>query len=991
MGCIEKAMQARMAEGKGRGPASDFVHGLGLLTARLTLLFALVATPFAALPSAAQEAAPTFAEPENAAGSPHSTTAAARVVAIVSIQPSQAAANGRVVVTIDPAPRPWNELSTAPEPVPTGREQFEIYFDGVPSEHGALAMHERYWIFNAIVPAGLDSRGPVVTVAGDLQSLEPYYGFRVAPRNLWEKLDDALPGDEAILMLILGAALLLVPAALFFFLRMRRAHLSHVELQTEVDKLRYSVGRQTQFEADRPDAVGPMPEGDLDVPDPPEDLIDACASGRCVLFAGSGVSAQAGLPTWTQFLHQFVSELEQREGEAAWNSVRAELQRGNNNVVIDLLLGSRNKREELTDAVVAAYGREVPVPQHLFELFERVPFFGAIAISPDSVVQRAARSRTRTIMTSLGNDDYPAILRQNRFFVLKLNGDTIDPGSLFVAFDQQIQAIEERPELKQFIGFLFSSYSMLFIGASPFSIEYFLRAFGIRGGASVKHFGLVPEETGSDVAAERFGSRYNLQLIPFKATPGYREVAAFLTRLTERVDERRQTTSTAPASLAPVRLERVALRNIGPFEKAEFIFKKNWAVLLGNNGSGKSTVLRAIALALCGDDPQAKAEAASLLRRSGKVVQNGSIKVTLGSLVYETTLGLDEQGRVIMTAFQTPPLKAGTLVTLGFPAIRGGSAGGWVEAGAAGSANRPQIRDVLPILSSGIDPRMDSLKQWIADTSANINDPNRSARERQIFKDMLDAFFEVVDDMIPGFELAFDSFNTVTRQVMVKTSDGVLPLDYLSQGIASTLGWVGVLLQRLYAIYVESPEPTKEQALLLIDEVDSHLHPEWQRLLVDKIRKHFPNLQVIATTHSPLMVGNLEEGEVIRIRRSPNGPEVDHLQVSYKGYRADQILTAEPFELDSTRDLAWEIKRREYGRLLGISKRSESEEQQFKALEKEIAKMPRAQETPVARLAADIVDTAVRERLSELTLTEEQKRALMEEAARFSSSLPSRG
>ena len=77
-----------------------------------------------------------------------------------------------------------------------------------------------------------------------------------------------------------------------------------------------------------------------------------------------------------------------------------------------------------------------------------------------------------------------------------------------------------------------------------------------------------------------------------------------------------------------------------------------------------------------------------------------------------------------------------------------------------------------------------------------------------------------------------------------------------------------------------------------------------QDALVPLLKKKFPRLQVVATTHSPLIAGNLERGEMIRLRRDQSGKiEVLPLDEEIQGWRADQILTNPAFGLASTRKL----------------------------------------------------------------------------------------
>src|SRR5262245_37275507 len=90
--------------------------------------------------------------------------------------------------------------------------------------------------------------------------------------------------------------------------------------------------------------------------------------------------------------------------------------------------------------------------------------------------------------------------------------------------------------------------------------------------------------------------------------------------------------------------------------------------------------------------------------------------------------------------------------------------------------------------------------------------------------------------------------------VRFETPYGIVPLNGLSLGYQTTLAWITDLAIRLYDRYPDSPNPLAEPAIVLIDEIDLHLHPHWQRRLIADLTPHFPKVQFIATAHSPLMV-----------------------------------------------------------------------------------------------------------------------------------------
>ncbi len=113
----------------------------------------------------------------------------------------------------------------------------------------------------------------------------------------------------------------------------------------------------------------------------------------------------------------------------------------------------------------------------------------------------------------------------------------------------------------------------------------------------------------------------------------------------------------------------------------------------------------------------------------------------------------------------------------------------------------------------------------------------------------------------------------------------------LSSGSQSTLLWILWLALKLLNHYEFANEWNERPAVLLIDEIENHLHPTWQRRVVPALLKHFPGLQIFATTHSPFVVAGLRAGQVHMLKRDEDGVVTastnDHDII---GWTTDEIL-----------------------------------------------------------------------------------------------------
>ena len=124
-----------------------------------------------------------------------------------------------------------------------------------------------------------------------------------------------------------------------------------------------------------------------------------------------------------------------------------------------------------------------------------------------------------------------------------------------------------------------------------------------------------------------------------------------------------------------------------------------------------------------------------------------------------------------------------------------------------------------------------------------------------------------------------------------RTPDGDVPFNVLSQGTQSILQWLAYLLIG-YAKYYNYPSNLEEKpGILIIDEIDAHLHPSWQRRIIPTLRHHFPNVQLFCSTHSPLILAGLKASQVQLLKRDNGGKvTVSRNETDIVGWSADEIL-----------------------------------------------------------------------------------------------------
>ena len=166
-------------------------------------------------------------------------------------------------------------------------------------------------------------------------------------------------------------------------------------------------------------------------------------------------------------------------------------------------------------------------------------------------------------------------------------------------------------------------------------------------------------------------------------------------------------------------------------------------------------------------------------------------------------------------------------------------------------------------------------------------------RREEAFRGIITKIATIASEITDGFPIEFIGVDEDDSGFFpqFETIDGVVPLNTLSQGTQSIIQWLAHLLIG-YAEYYEFPEALEEKpGVLIIDEIDANLHPSWQQRIIPTLTAHFPNLQIFCSTHSPLMLAGLKEGQVQLLRRNENGKvTVTRNEVDIIGWTADEIL-----------------------------------------------------------------------------------------------------
>jgi predicted ATP-dependent endonuclease of OLD family len=134
--------------------------------------------------------------------------------------------------------------------------------------------------------------------------------------------------------------------------------------------------------------------------------------------------------------------------------------------------------------------------------------------------------------------------------------------------------------------------------------------------------------------------------------------------------------------------------------------------------------------------------------------------------------------------------------------------------------------------------------------------------------------------------------------VWIETYSGEVPLHSLSIGYQTMFAWAVDLAWRLVEHHKDSRDPLREPAIVLIDELDLHLHPKWQRRVRRDLSAVYPQVQFIVTTHSPVLAQTYLDTNIALVMRDGDHAIIDNDPKVVLSWRLDQVSESLLRDLD---------------------------------------------------------------------------------------------
>jgi len=307
-----------------------------------------------------------------------------------------------------------------------------------------------------------------------------------------------------------------------------------------------------------------------------------------------------------------------------------------------------------------------------------------------------------------------------------------------------------------------------------------------------------------------------------------------------------------------LKIQKLKIRNIGIFDEFEINFDEHVTCLIGVNGCGKTTIIRALALAITGINhgdikDNLKNDYLKILKPE-KTAEEAYIELSycIDGIKAKSSYFLhkDLENLSITTNslfLQKDSLDEFVIPIVGFIQNRNG------EHEIQQKYKQPNIRELITLVNNRSENYLRQFGDWLITKKAQD--------EVAIIEKITEILSEIIDEKI---EFSFYKDNIWVKN---RTNPDGIPIEMLSLGFQDTFGWVGYFLQCMANTYPNEPDYWEKPAICIIDELDTYLHPLWQAKALKILQKNFINTQFIISTHSPFIIEGLVEEQIVMLTK----------------------------------------------------------------------------------------------------------------------------
>ncbi len=350
-----------------------------------------------------------------------------------------------------------------------------------------------------------------------------------------------------------------------------------------------------------------------------------------------------------------------------------------------------------------------------------------------------------------------------------------------------------------------------------------------------------------------------------------------------------------------------------------------WTIILGDNGTGKTTLLKCLAFL----HPEQK----GFIIKENTVIRGTFSSRKKALIQYEKSYLLSSY-----SGLKTNSFKAENIFIIAYGASR-----------KMGTGSLTESRNPFPMATLfDENASLINAEAWLLETDFAIKNAKGETKKylQNQYKKVKETLHQLLPD-VEDFRIREITRTQIQAAMEVKTPYGWVAMKNLSLGYQSFIAWVVDLAARLFERYPDSENPLEEPCIVLVDEIDLHLHPKWQRKVIDFLTKIFKNAQFVVTAHSPLIVQSAENANIVLLKREGDSVKVynNKDEEVIKGWRVDQVLTSDLFGLESARPPKYDAYLERKQEILQKDELSEKDKEELEEISKQLEEVPLGSET----------------------------------------------
>ena len=345
-----------------------------------------------------------------------------------------------------------------------------------------------------------------------------------------------------------------------------------------------------------------------------------------------------------------------------------------------------------------------------------------------------------------------------------------------------------------------------------------------------------------------------------------------------------------------MRLLKLDLKDIGPFNEGHLNFTNEdgdyspVTIITGENGTGKTIFLDAIRTLLMGNIKTRdifrndENSAISCKIQIGNEKEFGSVKKASDSFRFKS--------KFLSLKFSLPN-KGGDKWIANY----------WTSQTKNDAFAISSLVSLKPedYLKNAVDGIQSNVEVTALITYFDYLKTSDNPKEKQEGEFLFNILKEIIKLSLNGGEFLYVERKTLTP--IVSQLGNEVAINQLSSGNLYLIQRLISLLGQMYSVYILNPEIAlvdlcKTPGLLLIDEAENHLHPKWQKTFLYSILEIFPNLQIIATTHSPFIVSSVENAKVFVCKSMINHSIIVDETAQYSNKPIEEVLLSDVFNTE---------------------------------------------------------------------------------------------